>query len=221
VRGILRLCLFFFTDQLPLDILDQINKCWLYLRAFFLSDITDGSGKYILQEAWQGNPLNLHRVESWPNQGEPSPTMWQTWRSHLAKKILSRGRRLCHPLGHWKNFDNTWLWYISLSDNRLYKHSETGWESFSCVSNRATLPIFTSIGTPSQRPHAFNRATVFTRGNTLLCSGHGAFTEQSVTKPNSFYDYLMALSADTWCFAYCDFPDDGQAIAEAISAAQR
>jgi hypothetical protein len=111
----------FFADQHPIDILDHINKCQLYLRAFLLSDITDGSGKYILQEAWQGNPLNLHRVESWPDQGKPSPTMWQTWRSHLAKKFLSRGRRLRHSLGHWKHFDTTWPWYISLSDNRLYK----------------------------------------------------------------------------------------------------
>jgi hypothetical protein len=54
----------FFADQLPIDILDHINKCRLCLRAFFLSDITDGSGKYILREAWQGNQLNLHRVES-------------------------------------------------------------------------------------------------------------------------------------------------------------
>ncbi len=54
----------FFADQLPIDILDHINKCRLCLRAFFLSDIMDGSGKYILQEAWQRNQLNLHKVES-------------------------------------------------------------------------------------------------------------------------------------------------------------
>jgi hypothetical protein len=28
----------------------------------------------------------------------------------------------------------------------------------------------------------------------------------------------MALSADTWCFAYCDIPNDGQAIAAAIKS---
>jgi hypothetical protein len=84
--------------------------------------------------------------------------------------------------------------------------------------NRATLPIFTLTGTPSERPQALNWATVFTRGNTLLCSGHGAFTEPSFTKPNSFYDYLMALSADTWCFAYCDILKNRQAIAAAIKS---
>ncbi|MFN9980610.1 MAG: hypothetical protein ACK53Y_11870, partial [bacterium] len=34
--------------------LAAINKCGLFLKAFFLSDISDGSGVNVLDEAWTG-----------------------------------------------------------------------------------------------------------------------------------------------------------------------
>jgi hypothetical protein len=47
------------TEAMSLEELLAINKCRLYLRACFLSDITDGSGEQLLQEAWTGDrPLH-------------------------------------------------------------------------------------------------------------------------------------------------------------------
>jgi hypothetical protein len=52
---------FFIDLQIPSEDLYCINLCRLYLKAFFLSDIVDGTGKQILDEAWMGNPINVHR----------------------------------------------------------------------------------------------------------------------------------------------------------------
>jgi hypothetical protein len=51
------------------QLLQMANKCHLYLSALFLSDISDGSGRYILDDACTGaQRSNEHRHSSWPNQ---------------------------------------------------------------------------------------------------------------------------------------------------------
>jgi hypothetical protein len=78
-----------------------LNRCRLFLKAFWLSDIVDGTGNFLRDEAWIGQPINLHRESSWPRQGKPGPKDWVWWRSFLSKGILSRGRRLKYSLGLW------------------------------------------------------------------------------------------------------------------------
>jgi len=60
----------FLDANLSLEILGTLNKCWLFFKALFLSDIVDAEGKLILDEAWVGKPMNLYRCESWPYQGK-------------------------------------------------------------------------------------------------------------------------------------------------------
>jgi hypothetical protein len=56
------------TVELSLEKLLAINKCRLYLRAWFLSNITDGSGVYLLQEAWNGDTqLHVSSLVYWPH----------------------------------------------------------------------------------------------------------------------------------------------------------
>jgi hypothetical protein len=52
-----------------LNHLGIVNRCRLFLKALFLSDIVDGTGYEILQAAWNGDRvLGQHRLPSWPNQ---------------------------------------------------------------------------------------------------------------------------------------------------------
>jgi hypothetical protein len=44
----------------------HLNRCRLFLRAYWLSDISDGTGQYILDNAWLGRPMHPQRAESWP-----------------------------------------------------------------------------------------------------------------------------------------------------------
>ena len=53
------------TEAMSLEELLAINKGRQYLRACFLSDITDGSGEQLLQEAWTGDqPLHPLRAKN-------------------------------------------------------------------------------------------------------------------------------------------------------------
>jgi hypothetical protein len=89
-----------------------INRCRLYLYAFFVSDIACASGVQLLDEAWNGDPnLNSHRANSWPNQGKPTLNDWDTWRTFLKACVLGRGRYLKNPLGHWLVKDHSWPWH--------------------------------------------------------------------------------------------------------------
>ncbi len=44
----------FIDTSTPIDDLLRINRCRLYLRAFYLSDITDGFGTQLSEDAWMG-----------------------------------------------------------------------------------------------------------------------------------------------------------------------
>jgi hypothetical protein len=52
---------YLLTNIIPLiedfDHLTQINRCQLYLRVIFLSDVVDGSGKELLAAAWNGERI--------------------------------------------------------------------------------------------------------------------------------------------------------------------
>jgi hypothetical protein len=48
------------------DDLISLNKCQLYLHAYYVSDIADGSGRSITDNAWMGhNFQHLHRETVW------------------------------------------------------------------------------------------------------------------------------------------------------------
>jgi hypothetical protein len=91
-----RLIMRAILDMRPsLEDLRAINKCGLFLRALFLSDITDGSGTNILQEAWIcSERLHLYRTQNWPDYPKPSQSQAEVRQSYLKRCFLGRGRRL-------------------------------------------------------------------------------------------------------------------------------
>jgi hypothetical protein len=89
-----------------LNHLGIVNRCRLFLKALFLSDIVDGTGYEILQAAWNGDRvLGQHRLPSWPNQARPPPSDWEIWKLYLKRAFLGRGLRLRIPLGPWIIWD--------------------------------------------------------------------------------------------------------------------
>jgi hypothetical protein len=125
------------TIELSSEELLSINKCRLYLRAWFLSDITDGSGVYVLQEAWNGDtqshPL---REKLWPNQGKPTKAHWHIWQQALQGAFLGRGRKLRVPLGPWTISEEEWEWFYSTKDGQLYRCTNTDWLKHSIIMDR-------------------------------------------------------------------------------------
>jgi hypothetical protein len=72
---------YFCKQDTTTEEMSALNRCRLFLRAFHLSDIVDGSGTTITDDAWLGR-LNTYQLrdESWPKQAPPTRNDWYIWR---------------------------------------------------------------------------------------------------------------------------------------------
>jgi hypothetical protein len=112
------------------DTIHSINKFRLFLKALFLSDFTEASGNYLLEEAWQGKQINTHRKETWPAQGNPTLKNWAEWRNYLKHQFLARGRRTKKRLGKWLIEDPDWEWYFDVEHRQLLHKKDMVWTAF-------------------------------------------------------------------------------------------
>jgi hypothetical protein len=87
----------------------------LHQQVVTLSEIVDGSGQFLLEEAWEGRLSRCRRtLLSFPRQDEPSKTSLRLWRAALVPLVADKKtRRLKEPLGKW-------LRNPALSDYRCY-----------------------------------------------------------------------------------------------------
>ena len=130
-------------------LLQQLNKCHLYLKAFHLSDITDFAGTYITDSAWQGTAPSIQINNfSWPRQGKPSPAAWRTWQTFLSQHIMNRHRRLTKPLGHWIQAED-WKWFFQPKDDRLYEKRGEQWYFYTKIPLRTRRLSFQPGGKDS------------------------------------------------------------------------
>jgi len=94
---------------ISIEDLTSSNKCRMYLKALYVSDITSGDGNYINDTAWEGVPDDYpERKKSWPTQGKPLRQEWTTCRLALQKTLIRKGRRLRVPLGKWRLDNSFW-----------------------------------------------------------------------------------------------------------------
>jgi hypothetical protein len=68
----------------------SINKCRLYLKFFFLSDMVSGGKAFILQSALKGTQYDTADQFMWPYQGHPSERDWSVWRMACSTHLLIR-----------------------------------------------------------------------------------------------------------------------------------
>ena len=137
----------FKNSNASLDELISLNRCRLFLRAFHLSDIVDGSGSYILDDAWLGRPNhNAHRIDTWPNQGPLTKNDWVLWQCMVKRCFLGRGMKLQSPLGPWLSLDHRWPWYYSTYDECLYQLKEQGWLRYPKIIQHSNRLLFHSQG---------------------------------------------------------------------------
>jgi len=88
-----------FCTAMELSIL---NRCRIFLHAFWLSDICNGSGERIKAHVWT-HPQPLNSPWKWPRAIIPSLGDWRVWQSALTKCLhLSKNLYLSHPMGTWK-----------------------------------------------------------------------------------------------------------------------
>ncbi len=110
-----------------------VNRCRLYLRVIYLSDLTHGHGRMIISTGFFG----VKRFSSsllWPNQGKPSEKDWRIWRQFLRKEFLRQDNTLTllQPLGAWliQEARHHRQWDKHRHPNRVCIKRPDGWKLF-------------------------------------------------------------------------------------------
>ncbi len=196
-----------------------INRCWLYLRAYYVSDIADGSGTKISDDAWDGKRSVNNRAHSWPSQGQPTRSDWETCRKFLRLAILSRGRRLRTPLGQRVRVDHSQTWFLDPQSDQLHQKIGDTWFFHPRLPRRSGRPLYSATGTPCNPPAHYHIAQVYPRGNAITCNGHSSILPSPVPIRKTFREYLFSSTEvwAHWCFENLILPqDDGYFLATAI-----
>jgi hypothetical protein len=192
------------------------NHCRMYLRAIFLSDIVTGDGEYILDSAWNGAPyVTPHKLQSWPHYGKPPKSSWDIWRKWLKTAFLGRGGRLRIPLGQWHRLDQHWPWYLS-DDGSLVQLSEGQWFSHAPVLCCNRLPTFIMTKRPCEKPSTVQRATVYFKGDQIVCTGADVIKPPQDLQPKSFSSFLIEDTALQWCMHRIQVQQEGQRLLDAL-----
>ena len=122
-------------------VLQAANRCRIFLRAVTLADICTGDGRQILYTAWLGKKdKDYTSPYQWPPQARPTLTDWAHWH-HALRIAYTRSANVCDrhvrvPLGDWTQMEDTWQWFFSPGDSRVYRKGK-GAGSFSSVTTDA------------------------------------------------------------------------------------
>jgi hypothetical protein len=79
----------------------DINRCRMYLKVFYLSDVTDIAGHHI--EAWaiKGKRDDTRSSKwEWPIQQRPPTAAWKVWKKAIGEAFTEE-EDITHQLGEW------------------------------------------------------------------------------------------------------------------------
>jgi hypothetical protein len=113
--------------------LADINRCHVYLRVFFLSDIVNIQGDTIEEWTINGERSNArHSTWHWSVQQKPPRTMWKKWKAALMA-VFNDETTLTAPMGDWLNMQNHQesKWWLSVQDKCIYRQNNGELSQFS------------------------------------------------------------------------------------------
>jgi len=149
------LCSGFRKDEIA-----SLNRCRMYSRVIFTSDICTGAGDQVDSRALQGQICSKnYEWYKWPRTGTPTPGEWALWnRAIRVAYNLDNRQRLPQKLGDWHFPTNTRnRWYLDTEDQRLWYHVEEGWQMHSKIPHRSrTARFHAHFGLSSEGPNLSN-----------------------------------------------------------------
>jgi hypothetical protein len=169
-----------------------LNQCRTFLHAVTLADVTMADGKFITQEAWNGNQLNGNRINPYefPRQPPKLPAKhWGVWQSAIQELFLrtcgdtNHAHTLLQPLGAWtKDPLLTCNWAYNPTTTKAYKHATAGWVVYNPRgrSRARTRGTFQAIPT---LPHNTRVATLYTHQKQPSLATLQFFSQHPVRRP--------------------------------------
>jgi len=116
-----------FQDK---DTLLSLNCCRMYLHAFWVLDLCNGTGNSLVSGSEEDHPP-LQTPWQWPKAIAPSQSDWHTWRIALTASLhLSQDKRLANPLGPWLQAPTYPGWYYEPDTDCLWCVDGTQWTFF-------------------------------------------------------------------------------------------
>jgi hypothetical protein len=109
-----------------------INRCRIYLRVFFLSDIVNIQGDTIEEWAINGEKSNVrHSSWHWTVQQIPPRTMWNKWKSALLE-VFTDETTLSTPMEDWIDTQTHQEseWWLSVQDWSIYRQKNGEWTQY-------------------------------------------------------------------------------------------
>jgi hypothetical protein len=98
------------TDEFSAKDLKEINRCRIYLRVFYISDISTHDGQRITDWARKGR-RDGGRKSSWAWPVQQRPTSWKAWK--LALNSLAPDVCVVLQLGDWlEHHHQQSEWYL-------------------------------------------------------------------------------------------------------------
>jgi hypothetical protein len=104
-----------------------LNRCRVFLRVLFLSDICSADGTTILHTIRKGErPTDRISTLEWPFQPHPPRSDWLHWERSLA--ALEKRGKLLQPLGLWvAHGHQEWLCHYDSSTETVYHKAGSKW----------------------------------------------------------------------------------------------
>ena len=107
--------------------LASINRCCSFLKAIFLSDITNGAGIFIARSAYNGDQhQSFFDTYEWPTQGKPGEMDWFKWKQAINSSFDVRSPilrlSLSYRLREWDKdiTPQQWRWWYCEDSDKLY-----------------------------------------------------------------------------------------------------
>jgi hypothetical protein len=131
--------------------LAAINRCRIYLRVFFLSDIVNIQCDTI--EEWEiidERSNKRHSPWHWPVQQKPPCMMWNKWKAALIE-VFTDKTTLSAPMGDWldtQNHQECELW-LSVQEKCIYRQINGEWSQYTQLN----FGILRFSKTPRIVPH--------------------------------------------------------------------
>jgi hypothetical protein len=210
----------FFHSSASLEDMLHLNHCRLFLRAYYLSDITSGNSSKLMEEAWAGHlNVNINRDDTWPRPPRPTKADWTCWRLHISRTVLSRGRRLVQPLGPWLRSDSSWIWYFSPADKTLWSISGELWKQHLRLSGPYRVFCFQRHEfVVHQPPLDLQPASVYLGDSRVMLSGFAFQVADYVLPVPPFHNFLTSKPDEQWCFQHLLHSDNGEHLCAALQS---
>ena len=201
----------------------DINRCRLYLRVFFFSDIVSGNGLYIIPEIVRGERFTQWVSRwKWPRQPRPPSRAWRLWNIAITEVwAQSESLRLTTPLGNWVHKSHMMHRYKIDGTKIIFYENHNGVKTKYVHDNnrRARIGLsfhndrFTDSPVTNLIP-----TIVHIENNRLICERDmHIISKTKHALPNTFKEYIESLDGNTQSLLqFTTIPDDGASLVEAI-----